>query len=114
CADFKTGEPVQCNLHSYWDNVLVQKAIGKSSEIQFARELAKAKVAASLDVDAWIKESNTLAKEKAHHYEGFACKIGKNSIALDSAYDGVAVPLVKEQLAKGGLRLAAILNHIYK
>ena len=114
CIDFNTGEPVHCKLHSYWDNNLVKAAQGNSSERKFVSELAALSVSADGDPASWIVESNALAKEKVHTYQGFACKIGKNTVSLTPEYDDAAVPVVREQLAKAGKRLAAVLNDVYR
>jgi hypothetical protein len=32
---------------------------------------------------------------------------------VDAAYESAAYPVIEQQLAKGGARLAAVLNHIW-
>jgi hypothetical protein len=108
------GTYEQCKLHSYWDNILVKKAMAGRTERAFVSELSQISVSTNGDAQSWLKESNDIAISTAHHYEGFACGIGKNKIALTKAYDKTAVVRVTEQLAKAGQRLAAILNGIYE
>ena len=114
CVDFETGKPVECNLHSYWDNNLVKAAMGKRTEKEFVSELSKMSVPTTGSAESWITESNGLAKAKVHTYKGFACNAGSNTVSLGNDYDTAAIPVIKEQLAKAGARLATILNDIYK
>lgn len=113
CVD-KNGSTVDCNLHTYWDNNLVKAAMGKRSEKEFIGALSKTSVSTAGNAEAWIKESNGVAKASVHTYEGFACHVGPNRVRLGAGYDQAAIPVVTEQLAKAGQRLAAILNDIYK
>ena len=114
CQDFASKKDMPCNLHSYWDTQLVRLAIAKSTETQFAKSLGKINVAPNSNPATWLRESNTLAKTKAHNYQGFACKVGKNEITLDAAYDAAAVRVVRRQLGRAGARLAVLLNDIYR
>jgi hypothetical protein len=114
CVDYKTGKTVRCKLHSYWDNSLVKKAQGQRTEREFVESLAMMNVSSDGDSSSWVRESNELAKTKVHTYDGFACGIGNNTVVITTDYDNTAVPLVKEQLAKAGARLAAVLNAIYE
>lgn len=107
------GNSIDCNLHTYWDNSLVKAALGKQTERDFVAMLSKMSVNTAGDAESWVRESNGLAKTKVHTYEGFACQIGPNRVALDAGYDQAAIPAVTEQLAKAGQRLAAVLNDIY-
>jgi len=113
CVD-ANGNAINCNLHAYWDNMLVKAALGKRSEQEFVAKLSKISVSTAGDAQIWIRESNALARTKVHTYDGFACRVGPNSVALDDGYDPVAIPVVTEQLAKAGQRLAVILNDIYR
>ena len=99
---------------SYWNNNLVKSAMGKRSEKEYVRDLVEMSVSTGGDAESWIKESNQLAKSTAHNYNGFACQIGPNKVKLSKAYDIAAAPIVSDQLAKAGKRLAALLNDIYK
>ena len=113
CVD-QTGKTVQCNLHTYWDNRLVKSALAGRSETVFVAALVGMDVATgSGDVDAWIQESNGLAKSSVHAYDGFSCKAGGHKISLTQAYDAAGSALVSAQLAKAGKRLATLLNDIY-
>lgn len=114
CIDYRTNQPVQCNLHTYWDNSLVKAAKGQRSEREFVEALAAMSVPSGGDAAAWIVESNGRAKDHVHVYEGFACGAGGNRVSLAADYDAQAVPVVEQQLATAGARLAAVLNAIYR
>ncbi len=105
------------NLHTYWDVHLVE-ALGSNAEA----------VAATLDrsitaADArrwaagrpahWALESFENARRVAYDFNGEAARAiepGKSIVMLDAAYDARALPVVREQLSKAGVRLAAMLD----
>lgn len=66
------------------------------------------------EVEAWISESNSLAKEKVHTYTRFACNVGPNRVKVSRTYDTDSAQVVAQQLALAGKRLADVLNDIYK
>lgn len=112
CVNYD-GTTSECKLHSYWDNSLVKLALGTRTERELVKELAAVSVSVDGNAEAWVKESNGIAKSRAHNYEGFACGIGPNHVRLASEYDRDATAVVTEQMARAGHRLAAILNDIY-
>jgi hypothetical protein len=113
CVNNK-GKSVPCKLHTYWDNSLVKLAKGNDSDANFVATLADMNVDGGGTSASWIKESNDLAKQKVHQYEGFACNIAKKDVLLDEAYDQAGTALVKARLAAAGKRLAMVLNDVYK
>jgi S1/P1 Nuclease len=66
------------------------------------------------DMDAWSQESYVLAHDFIYPALPIAwsCdnKIGKQVVAIDAAYDRNAAVIVAEQIRKGGVRLAKVLN----
>jgi hypothetical protein len=102
------------SLHSYWDNYLVQRlgsdarAVGSSldGQITTAQAIAWAK---GTPTD-WTKESFHQAKTIAYDFTGQQKRTGQNGVRLNSTYERRAVPVVREQLSKAGVRLAALLN----
>jgi nuclease S1 len=106
-------------LHAYWDDVLVEN-LGKDVD-QVAAMLAnkfKDKKADWMkgDPKAWANESFGQARDVAYKLPT-ATKLDKHkvkSFVIDKAYDDKAQPVVAEQLAKGGMRLAMILNDALK
>jgi len=109
------------NLHSYWDNQLVQqlgdapKIVGTSLEKRISESKAAAWSKGS--TAAWAMESFRQAKSSAYDLTGvepFIDGHGAESLRLNAAYDQRSLPAVREQLSKAGVRLAAVLNKIFK
>ena len=97
------------NLHSVWDNSIVESAHKWSytewqSQIDRVSEVERTRLIAG-DIDDWAKETYMIASKI---YE--ATPIGSNI-----SYDYVAewTPVIEQQFLKGGLRLAHLLNIIY-
>jgi len=107
------------NLHSYWDHILVDD-LGKDYHVT-AKTLAqkyqdkKSEWMKGQPAD-WALESFALARDVAYNLPT-TTKLDKHNIkciVIDQAYDDRALPTVSEQLAKGGMRLAMILNDALK
>jgi S1/P1 Nuclease len=111
------------NLHAAWDTLLVERRYGGQNEMTVAKRLvqqyaahATAWQAGRIDlaaIQAWIEESNHLAKEVAYgQLPSFACgaDLEQTRITLSDDYLRRAEPVVEEQLAKAGYRLAYIPN----
>lgn len=109
------------NLHAYWDTHLVQR-LGNNPRIVGAtinKQMTKLKVDAWSKGTAasWAKESFRQAKNVAYHFAGaepFTDDHGALGWRLDTAYDNRALPVVREQLSKAGVRLATVLNRVLK
>lgn len=100
----------QTNLHSTWDSQLVESA-HKWSHTEWVEEidrLSKEEVEAISkgDVKSWAKETYQLATKV---YEG-------SPTDKKLSYDYIAkwTPVIEQQFLRGGIRLASILNEIYK
>lgn len=106
------------SLHSYWDNYLVQRlgsdsrAVGSFLDRRITAAQATAWVKGA-PVD-WAKESFHQAKTVAYDFTGQQKLTGQNGVRLNSAYERRAVAVVREQLSKAGVRLAAVLNAALK
>ena len=108
------------NLHAYWDDELVDRlgqdpktvaaALTKQISTTQAGEWSKG---SSAD---WAKESFGLAKDVSYNFTGeaIADDHGTSVPHLDATYDNRALPVVREQLSKAGVRLAATLNDVLK
>jgi hypothetical protein len=102
------------SLHSYWDNYLVQRlgsqsrTVGSSLDRQITAAQATA-WAKGAPID-WAKESFHQAKTVAYDFTGQQKLTGQNGVRLNSTYERRAVPVVREQLSKAGVRLATVLN----
>lgn len=103
---FKTGT----NLHSVWDSDLVESA-HKWSRSEWVEEIDRcsrkeaAQIAAGT-LEDWARETLELA---ASVYEG-------TPVGSKLSYDYVAewTPVIEQELLRGGIRLASILNEIYR
>ena len=111
------------NLHEAWDTSLVEGRFGGQNEVTVAQGLRQKYAAHAAEwqtgpvnlvtIQTWVGESDQRAKEVAYgQLPGFACgaDMTQTRLALSDAYVQHAVPVVEEQLAKAGYRLAAILN----
>jgi len=108
------------NLHSLWDGYWVKKAlrVSKLKEADYADALATRYQAKAGDwskgsVQDWIQESHKLAETVTYgKLPGFACGAApsKDKLTLDKDYLALGDELVPEQLFKGGVRLANVLN----
>jgi hypothetical protein len=127
------------NLHGLWDYGIIQREIGHESVADFAGALDRkyrsqitAWQNAPIAIDDWAWESHEIAEQTAYGLlprrvaietpaPGGTCA-GDNHVAarmldlhekIDATYESAAYPVIEQQLAKGGARLAALLNHIW-
>ena len=115
----------KANLHSVWDNDFVARAFASpdfdgQTEPKIAAVMAGQITAAQKQawrkgpVTAWLQDAHAIAVDTAYGLlPGFACG-GANfdamPVTLGDDYIDRSVAIVPEQLKKGGVRLAAILN----
>ncbi len=112
-------------LHTVWDTDFVRLALERQKlKDKSDREIAAILAAQISDadkegwrkgrVDAWMQESYDLAVGTAYGaLPDFACEVfksGGKKITLSDTYIDKSVALIPDQLKKGGVRLAAILN----
>ncbi len=131
----------QPNLHSVWDSRILTRDPAYTNQRAFAAKLTEQFAAqipawrsAPVDLDGWAWESHLLAEsitygklpiaipvEPERHVLS-SCKAGSDNIAnrmlaigekLEQPYQDAAQPVVEEQLAKAGTRLAVVLNQIW-
>jgi S1/P1 nuclease len=118
----KDGKLKTTNLHSFWDGGIgTFPPTGPNfsppplSKIPAAAAQAMAgnpdtnpnlKLDEPLNFSVWADESATLAKDVA--YKGM-----KNGVKPSTAYKNKAVKVVRQRVAWGGYRLAALLNSIW-
>jgi hypothetical protein len=108
------------SLHSLWDNYLVQRLggdarfIGRSLDRQITA--AQAQRWANGSAMDWAKEAFAEAKRVTYDFRknGDAGASGQPAIQLDAEYEQRALPVVRQQLAKAGVRLARILNESFR
>jgi hypothetical protein len=124
------GPEGRFNLHSYWDSHAVNITMQQEDVGAFAARLVSeiepsASWTAKGDVDGWPEQWATeglvLAKE-AHRGIRLISYLGPDeakrtahrwSIEQPAAYDSRARPIIRQQLATGGYRLAAVLKAIW-
>ncbi|MBS1155041.1 MAG: hypothetical protein H6R07_965 [Proteobacteria bacterium] len=96
-------------LHDVWDNDLLRYAL-KRGPISIATEAASPLTADS--PTQWMREARALSRQYVYApLPGFACgSTPATPIALDPSYQEQAVPVIRDQIGKAGLRLAQLLN----
>lgn len=133
---FAEGKPE--NLHAIWDYKILERDIDakKETQSQYAKTLdAQFQPSESkVDVLAWTWDSHALAATVAYGdlkppipmasptsgtADQTACSaeratVGAQHIAIDDEYVNRALPVIREQLAKAGYRLAALLNQTFQ
>jgi len=123
-------------LHSVWDTAFVRALLNGSSVNATATALSqkfKTDIATwksgSVDVDAWALETHKIAEavtykklpgggpkvEPPVHPQVKVCPFPPTdpTISLDASYRSNAKMTIAEQLAKGGARLALLLNSVW-
>lgn len=96
------------NLHRVWDeNILNKWGMSYLELAANAKDLSKAQIEAIKkgDVLDWVKDTHKLTKRVYN-----SAKSGDN---LRYRYSYEYFPVVREQLQKGGIRLAKLLNEIF-
>jgi hypothetical protein len=128
------------NLHGVWDTNILAKATEGKTVDQVASDLDQSfrrKIArwqkGSANIDAWAWESYQLAVKKVYgklpvhipaeapqpimscaddnHVSARMLKLNEH---LVEPYQGIAVPIVRERLARAGARLALLLNQLWQ
>jgi nuclease S1 len=111
------------NLHKVWDGYILQAERGELTNDDFAKRLTeqiKKEEAAKWcqgEVADWVWESHTIVVELVYKFSD-----GKNlpnrsdpAVELTSEnYVKANQPIVREQLKKGGVRLAKVLNDCFE
>ena len=102
----------ETNLHSVWDTRVIQNT--HQTWETLARRLGKVsrgrRAAWSNGTpEEWALESHDLARDVAYRFRPPA----QGPVVLDKAYERRAEAVIRQQLAKAGIRLAYILNQAY-
>jgi hypothetical protein len=101
------------NLHAVWDTALIVNS-GFTDERSYAMDLAhhvtpeQVSEWSSIDIENWANESYHIARDVI--YPDLPHRAGQ----LDNDYERFALPIVSQQLAKAGIRLAALLTMVLK
>lgn len=114
-AEDKGGNDIQVrwfnegtNLHSVWDTKMIESYNMSYLELSNnAKELSKRQIPALQEgsVLDWVYETRQIT-EKVYN----SAKVGEK---LSYRYSYLYFPIVREQLQKGGVRLAKVLNDIF-
>jgi S1/P1 Nuclease len=115
----QTPHPIVCE-QSAWDTSFVEQLYGGKNEVTVAHELLEKFQGRTTEwqagtVEAWINETHQLARSVAYGMlPGFDCEtdLEAGRITLPADYIQAAERIVEEQLAKGGYRLAWMLNRV--
>lgn len=130
-------DPKITNLHSIWDGMIFNRGVGSKGRVdqvaasinqRFYRKHSEW-VKDSPSFDKWAWEGHAITRsvvytklEPKPPVEAYdpkpVCKVeaekfGNLHIKVGSVYEAIAVPVVEEQIAKAGYRLAEILNIIF-
>jgi len=106
------------NLHSAWDSCLVSAAVGDNVQAAAASlassiTLAQSQMWRQSGPRAWANESFEITESVQTKYcvmHGNSCDQPTGTVKIDQTYIDRNVPIVKEQLQKAGVRLAALLD----
>lgn len=131
------------NLHSIWDTQLIARALDADhlTQAQYARRLDESFAGRwgewgrlQINFLAWAWDSHGIAESAAYGdlkpriptepaaagpADKDACSVEREQvsalhISIGASYDAVALPVIREQLAKAGYRLAALLNQAFQ
>ncbi|MBC8107704.1 MAG: S1/P1 nuclease [Anaerolineae bacterium] len=117
---FFLDAPEALSLHKVWDSNILKHMMGSGEEKLSIKEYAE-KIAASITEQqskewtraepvGWANESHQIAVNVV--YAGVAAD--GPPVKLDEAYVQRAEPVVELQLARAGVRLAEVLNRIFR
>jgi hypothetical protein len=137
------SEEKPANLHAIWDYRIIARDLeaNHATQAQYARNLDESFARSwpswgesKIDILVWTWESHALASAVSYAElkppipiasataglaDQSACNAGRVSVAaqrisVDDEYVGHALPVIREQLAKGGYRLAGLLNQTFQ
>jgi len=115
-ASYGIAHGAQINLHKIWDNYLAERAISTPGSLVHAYSAAdKARYSAGT-VEDWSRESWELARSAAYEPAlgpDYCKQPRKAHGALSEAQIEALIPTVREQIVRGGLRLARLLDEAF-
>lgn len=134
CTAVQVGGRPPVRLASYWEEVLVREVVGGNAaggaaRIAAAIPAAEAQQWAAGTPETWARDSYEVAKnvlygfgpEKPAGTANFPARKGETSVCASAPlykvgpeYETKALAAMKAQLAKGGVRLAAVLRNGFK
>ena len=111
-ADYGAYGPPRLNLHSIWDGLLAERAISTPPSLVRRYSAAeRARVAAGTVTD-WSRDSWKVAHDVTYTSAmgGDPCVPTPARMKLDDATIAKLVPVARDEVKKGGLRLAKLLD----
>lgn len=112
--DSRSNRGHRTNLHSLWDNLIEVKAAENSEELgerlNWEITPAEKKEWMKGTPESWVLESYGIAKKVI--YKDLSA--GNSFIKLPMNYYAEMRPIAEKQIEKAGIRLAMILNEIFK
>ncbi len=110
------GEKKANNLHRIWDSTILDESLGKMKPDDYAKQL-EARITEK-EATAWSSGTPTDWANESH---ALAVKVCYNGIPVDGdpppiteSYLNAAEKIVDTQLERGGVRLASLLNRIFR
>jgi hypothetical protein len=100
------------NLHSAWDTCLVRNAVGDDAAAAASELLSSimpSQAKACIRASAKAKDSFAIARSDTTYYcvsTSASCQPTGSPVMIDDSYIAANVSIVREQLAKAGIRLA--------
>jgi len=105
------------NLHAVWDTTVINQST-QTEAAHAAALLADVRAHpenAGTDPVAWAEESHAVALRVAYHYAAFSpTGPPRDAIVLSPEYLAEAATTIDQRLRVGGVRLAAVLNGLFK
>ena len=99
----------QTNLHRLWDGDMIDRAYPSQTvlpeRVQAAMQTANWRAWQGGRPQDWAEETHRVAIEAVYLFPA--------SRGIDERYDEKALPVIHEQLAKGAVRLAGVLNRAF-
>ncbi len=111
-TDYGIYAPARLNLHSVWDGTLAERAISAPPSLVRRYPAAeRARIGAGTVAD-WSRESWQVAHDVTYAAAlgGNACAPVPPRVKLDEATIARIAPVSREEVRKGGLRLAKLLD----
>jgi hypothetical protein len=108
-------------FHEVWDTRLVQINLRRRKAENYARALGQQFDNRRSEwqdgtVESWARETHALGRTAYQSLPNFVCRTVKEPIdvvtVLSTGYIDTAKPIVDEQLAKAGIRIARVLNTV--
>jgi hypothetical protein len=120
--DIRVSGLCRTNMHSAWDTCMLQLAIGSdvtgaATDLLNSFDAAIREEWTTGDTKDWANESFDVALAANTRYcvqSGSTCDVPEGSVALDEEYVRVNTPILREQVAKAGVRLAHMLEKAFQ